>query len=403
MRDLLKQQFGYDEFLPHQEKIIGSVLAGRDALVLMPTGGGKSLCYQLPALRLPGLTLVVSPLIALMKDQVDALKSKGIPAAFINSSLTPDENRQIQEEARKGNLKILYAAPERLFRQGSRPFLAHLKISLVAIDEAHCISVWGHDFRRDYRRLGELRRSLPNVPFLALTATATPQVRQDIVSQLELKEPEIFVDSFNRPNLDYSVVPKRSEQESFSRLKGLLEEHRGEPAIVYRTKRKDVYRLAERLHREGYKALSYHAGYENFERRKIQDKFMSGQADIVVATIAFGMGIDKPDIRLTVHFDLPMSLENFYQETGRAGRDRRPSKCVLFYLESDRKTPDYFISQMKDAGQRQNARRKLKQVLEFCELKSCRRSYLLNYFGEPVGKKKLWMLRRMSEITLAEI
>ncbi|MCY4115369.1 MAG: ATP-dependent DNA helicase [Caldilineaceae bacterium] len=336
MRDLLKKYFDYDHFLPLQEEIISSVMEGSDALVLMPTGGGKSLCYQLPALRLDGLTLVVSPLIALMKDQVDSLRSKGIPAAFINSSLMPSEIDQIQELAQRRDLKILYFAPERLARNSFRSFLANLKISLVAVDEAHCISVWGHEFRPDYRKLGNLRRRLPSVPFLALTATATPLVRRDIVEQLNLKKPKWFIDSFNRPNLKYSVAAKRSEQESYSRLKNLLEDYRDEPAIVYRTKRKDAYRLAKRLQGDGFKAYSYHAGYENSERRVIQDRFMSGQADIIVATIAFGMGIDKADIRLIVHFDLPMSLENYYQETGRAGRDRLPSDCVLFYHRSDR-------------------------------------------------------------------
>ncbi len=387
MRDLLKQQFGYDEFLPLQEEIISSVMDGKDALVLMPTGGGKSLCYQLPALRLDGLTLVISPLIALMKDQVDSLRSKGIAAAFINSSLAPSEIDRIQVLTQRRHIKILYIAPERLAKNSFLRFLANLRISLVAVDEAHCISVWGHDFRPDYRKIGALRRSLPSVPFLALTATATPFVRRDIIEQLKLKNPGLYVDSFNRPNLKYSVAAKRSEEDSYSRLKDLLEEYRGKPAIVYRTKRKDVYRLAKRLQSDGFKAYSYHAGYENSERRVIQDRFMSGQADIIVATIAFGMGIDKSDIRLIVHFDLPMSLENYYQETGRAGRDKLPSNCVLFYRRSDRKTPDYFIGQMKDERQQKSARKKLEQVLEFCELETCRRSYLLNYFGESYQKK----------------
>ncbi len=387
MRDLLKQYFGYDEFLPLQEEIISSVMDGKDALVLMPTGGGKSLCYQLPALRLDGLTLVISPLIALMKDQVDSLESKGIPAAFINSSLSPSEIDQIQKLAARRRLKILYFAPERLSKNSFRRFLANLKISLVAVDEAHCISEWGHDFRPNYRKIGALRRSLPSVPLLALTATATPFVRRDIIEQLKLKNPGLYVDSFNRPNLKYSVTAKRSEQDSYSRLKDLLVEYRGKPAIVYRTKKKDVDHLAKRLQGDGFKAYSYHAGYENSQRRVIQDRFMSGQADIIVATIAFGMGIDKPNIRLIVHFDLPMSLENYYQETGRAGRDRLPSDCVLFYRSSDRKTLDYFISQMNDERQQKNARKKLEQVLEFCELETCRRSYLLNYFGESYQKK----------------
>ena len=329
MLDLLKQYFGYDEFLPLQEEIITSVLNGEDALVLMPTGGGKSLCYQLPALRLDGLTLVVSPLIALMKDQVDALKANGIPAGAINSMMPFSEVRRVFEQARQGTLKILYVAPERLSLPEFQDSLANLRVSLVAVDEAHCISVWGHDFRPDYRRLGELRRKMPGVPFLALTATATEQVRRDIVDQLRLSRPRQFIASFNRPNLSYGVVPKRSD--SFDLLVALLDRHIDTSAIIYCTSRKDTEDLAARLRDTGLDAQPYHAGLENEVRRQTQESFVHDRVPIVVATIAFGMGIDKPNIRMLVHYDLPKSLEGYYQETGRAGRDGLPSDCVLFY------------------------------------------------------------------------
>ena len=380
MRDLLKQYFGYDEFLPLQEEIISSVMEARDALVLMPTGGGKSLCYQLPSLRLPGLTLVVSPLIALMKDQVDALKSNGIAAAFINSTLSYTEINRIQAQAQQGDLKILYVAPERLAQPGFQYFLAQLKVSLVAVDEAHCISVWGHDFRPDYRRLGELRRSLPEVPFLALTATATERVREDIVDQLELRNPQQFVASFNRANLSYSVRPKRSD--TYETLAELLQKHKGESAIIYCTSRKETENLAARMRESGFDAKPYHAGLDSNVRRQTQEKFIQDQVSIIAATIAFGMGIDKPNIRLLVHYNLPKSLEGYYQETGRAGRDGLPSECILFYNYGDAAKQEFFFEQIEDEAERANAREKLEQVIEFCQLQACRRRYILGYFGE---------------------
>ena len=333
MLDLLKQYFGYDEFLPLQEEIIASVLNGEDSLVLMPTGGGKSLCYQLPALRLDGLTLVVSPLIALMKDQVDALKSNGIPAGFINSSLPFSVLLRVQEQALQGGLKILYVAPERLALPAFQSFLSRLKVSLVAVDEAHCISVWGHDFRPDYRRLGELRSTLPGAPFLALTATATERVRRDILDQLQLKQPRQFIASFIRANLNYSVLPKN--RDSFEVLVELLQKHKGESSIIYCTSRKETEGLAASLREGGFEAQPYHAGLEKDVRRQTQENFIRDRIPIIVATIAFGMGIDKPNIRLLVHYDLPKSLEGYYQETGRAGRDSLPSDCVLLYNYGD--------------------------------------------------------------------
>ncbi len=380
MLELLKKYFGYDEFLPLQKEIIASVLNGEDSLVLMPTGGGKSLCYQLPALRLAGLTLVVSPLIALMKDQVDALKSNGISAEFINSTLTFSELRRVQEQALRREVKILYVAPERLSLDAFQSFLSRLKVSLVAVDEAHCISVWGHDFRPDYRRLGELRNALPGVPFLALTATATERVRRDILGQLHLNQPRQFIASFNRASLNYSVLPKN--RDSFEVLVDLLQKHKGESSIIYCTSRKETEGLAARLREGGFDALPYHAGLENEVRRQTQERFIRDRVSTVVATIAFGMGIDKPNIRLLVHYDLPKSLEGYYQETGRAGRDGLPSDCVLLYNYGDAAKQEFFIDQVEDEAERRNARRKLGLVVEFCQLQSCRRKYILHYFGE---------------------
>jgi ATP-dependent DNA helicase RecQ len=385
MLNILKTHFGFDGFRPLQEEIIGQALLGKDAFVLMPTGGGKSLCYQLPALKMPGLTLVVSPLIALMKDQVDALQANGIAAAFINSTLSPVEIERTQTEARSGKLKILYAAPERLANPGFQNFLAKLKLSLIAIDEAHCISEWGHDFRPDYRNLKLLRNIFPNVPVMALTATATKKVREDIIRQLSLERAKIFISSFNRPNLSYAILPKK---DSYDQLVEILQQHKNESVIVYCFSRKDTENLAADLRKEGFKALAYHAGLESGRRRKNQEKFIRDEAHIIVATIAFGMGIDKPDVRLVIHYSLPKSIEGYYQETGRAGRDGLPSRCVLFYSFGDISKQQFFIRQIEDENERENAYKKLNQMVEYCELASCRRSHLLSYFGEEYGAEK---------------
>ena len=351
--DLLKQHFGYDEFRPLQAEVVASVLERRDTLVLMPTGGGKSLCYQLPALRFDGLTLVVSPLIALMKDQVDTLKANGIAAEFINSSLTYPELNRVRTRVQRNAVKILYVAPERLALSGFRDFLAGLQVSLIAVDEAHCISMWGHEFRPDYRNLVDLRRLLPGVPFIALTATATEQVRRDVAEQLELARPQEFIASFNRANLTYSVRPKRN---SVDALADLLDEYRGESCIVYCFSRKSTQDLATALGERGLSALPYHAGLDTPVRSETQEKFIRDVVPIIVATIAFGMGIDKPDVRLVVHYDLPKSLEGYYQETGRAGRDGLPSECALFYSYGDKVKQDFFIDQIENAAERRNAR-----------------------------------------------
>ena len=379
MLELLKTHFGYDAFLPLQDEIIQSVMAGRDSFALMPTGGGKSLCYQLPAMALPGLTLVVSPLIALMKDQVDGLAANGIPAAFINSTQTSVELSQVVSRLRTQEIKLLYVAPERAIEPRFADFLSTLNVSLLAIDEAHCVSEWGHEFRPAYRQLAQLRRSCSDAPAIALTATATRQVRADILSQLGLQEPDVFISSFNRPNLSYSVVPK---ERNLSGLLEILERHKGESAIIYSGSRKDTEDLAMTLKERGFAAEPYHAGLEPEARRATQERFIRDRNPIVVATIAFGMGIDKPDVRLVVHYDLPKSVEAYYQETGRAGRDGLPSECVLFYSHAGRSRQEFFISQIEDGEERERARGRLNKVIELCTINSCRRKFVLQYLGQ---------------------
>ncbi|MCS5657312.1 MAG: DNA helicase RecQ, partial [Dehalococcoidia bacterium] len=379
MLEHLKTYFGFDRFLPLQEEIISRVLSKKDAMVLMPTGGGKSLCYQLPAVLFSGVTIVVSPLIALMKDQVDGLLAHGIAAGFINSSLTASQINRVQQMTRDGAFKILYVAPERLALPGFKDFLGSVDVSLFAIDEAHCISEWGHEFRPDYRNLRTLRQDFPTVPIVALTATATEQVRRDIVNQLGLGQAQVFISSFNRPNLNYAVQPKRK---SFDQLLTLLNKHKNEPVIIYRFSRNSTEELVDDLAEEGFNALAYHAGLGPEVRRETQEKFIRDKVPIIVATIAFGMGIDKPDVRMVVHYDLPKTLEGYYQETGRAGRDGLPSDCVLFFSNQDRLKQEYFIRQILDQAERENAEKKLRQVIEFAELWNCRRKYLIEYLGE---------------------
>ena len=376
---ILKSRFGYDDFLPLQPEIIENVLASRDSLVLMPTGGGKSLCYQLPALVLGGTTLVVSPLIALMKDQVDALNESGIPAGFINSSLSASDSRLVERQAREGRVKLLYVAPERLALEGFRKFLHELDISLIAIDEAHCISEWGHEFRPDYRNLRQLREEFPSTPVIALTATATERVRDDIIGQLGLHEGRVFVSSFNRSNLNYTVWPK---SEAWERLLSLLESHRGESTIIYCFSRQETEDLAADLTARGFEARPYHAGLDGGTRRRTQDDFIRDRVHIIVATIAFGMGIDKPDVRLVVHYSLPKSVESYYQETGRAGRDGLPAECVLFYASADKAKQDYFINQIASEPEQRVAREQMARMVEFAQLSTCRRRYLMHYLGE---------------------
>jgi ATP-dependent DNA helicase RecQ len=378
---LLKQHFGYDEFRPGQEAIISNALAGRNSLVVMPTGGGKSLCYQLPALATGGVTLVISPLIALMKDQVDALRANGISAEFLNSALDNRTAAQVERWAQAGEVRLLYVAPERVAMPGFRRFLGALDLRMFAIDEAHCISEWGHDFRPDYRALADLRNLFPQVPVMALTATATERVQRDIVDQLRLKDCSRFVSGFDRPNLTYRVEPGAG---AFESLLNLLEERKGQPAIVYCFSRKDTEDLAAKLSSNGHSAVAYHAGLNADTRRLTQEQFIDGDVPIVAATIAFGMGIDKPDIRLVAHYTLPKSIEGYYQETGRAGRDGLPSECVLFFSEGDRAKQEYFIQAITGEA-RAVAERQLQQMVDYCRLTTCRRRHLLEYFGDTLG------------------
>ena len=376
---ILKANFGFESFRGQQEVVIRRVLAGGDSLLLMPTGGGKSLCYQLPALALDGVTLVISPLIALMKDQVDGLSANGIAARFINSTLPVRDVEGVQGEVRRGQVKILYIAPERLAVEGFRRFLSGLKVSLIAIDEAHCISEWGHEFRPDYRNLRQLREMFPRTPLLALTATATERVRRDIVEQLDLKGAEVFVSSFNRANLSYAVRAKDNVERQ---LHVLLERWRGNAAIIYCFSRQETEDVAAALTARGWRASPYHAGLAPEARRKAQEDFTRDRVPIIVATIAFGMGVDKPDVRLVVHTSLPKSVESYYQETGRAGRDGLPSECVLLYSYGDKVRQEFFIKRMDDEAERRNAQTKLDQMVRLAQLHTCRRRYLLEYFGE---------------------
>jgi len=376
---LLEQHFGYKEFRAGQREIIDSVIAGNDNFVLMPTGGGKSLCYQLPALALPGMTLVVSPLIALMKDQVDALQADGISAEFINSSLSFQEISRIQNEAVNGKIKLLYVAPERMFLENFKILLNQMNVSLIAVDEAHCISEWGHDFRPEYRNLKMLKQYFPQIPIIALTATATEKVRQDILNQLGMGDARVFISSFNRPNLFLRVEKKAG---AFEKLVGLLRKYKDESAIIYCFSRKETEAVAGDLREQGLNALPYHAGLEQNVRRDTQEKFIHDEVNIIVATIAFGMGVDKPNVRLVAHYTFPKSLEGYYQEIGRAGRDGLPSECVLFFSRGDANKHEYFINEMDDPNLQNTARKKLHDVIGFAETSDCRRKRILNYFGE---------------------
>ncbi|MEI7497657.1 MAG: DNA helicase RecQ [Candidatus Falkowbacteria bacterium] len=385
MKKLLKQYFGYDNFRPLQAEIIDTIMSGQDSFVLMPTGGGKSLCYQLPALKFSGITLVISPLIALMKDQVDALKACGIQAEFINSSLSQEQISEIYRRANRREIKLLYLAPERLALSSFQDFLRALPISLIAVDEAHCISEWGHDFRPEYRNLGALRKLFPQVPLIALTATATVKVREDIVRHLSLEKAKLFISSFNRENLHLNVIEKK---QAFAKLVNLLEKYRHESVIIYCFSRKETEEVAANLKLQRFSAAAYHAGLESDDRRRTQESFVKDRVNIIVATIAFGMGIDKPDVRLVVHYTFPKTLEGYYQEIGRAGRDGLNSECVLFYTYADVRKHEFFIHEISDDRLRERAKVKLAEVLNYCNLITCRKKYLLKYFGEELHSDK---------------
>ncbi|OGH02385.1 MAG: ATP-dependent DNA helicase RecQ [Candidatus Lambdaproteobacteria bacterium RIFOXYD1_FULL_56_27] len=378
---LLAQVFGFAQFRGDQEEICNTLIGGQDALVLMPTGGGKSLCYQLPALCLEGVALVVSPLIALMKDQVGGLKELGVQAGFLNSSLEAGESRALEESLLQGQLKLLYVAPERLFADRFLWLLRQVRLSLIAIDEAHCVSKWGHDFRPEYLRLEALPRLFPDVPRIALTATADPATRQEIAEKLGLVGAKLFVSSFDRPNLLYRLKLKHNPRRQLLDL--ILEEHPGESGIVYCLSRKKVDETALWLSKEGIKALPYHAGMTPLERDRNQERFSKEESVVMVATIAFGMGIDKPDIRFVAHLDLPKNLEAYYQETGRAGRDGLPADCLLLYGVADYLTQLRFFDnpEAKEELKAAEAKRRL-SFWRFLESAECRRVGLLRYFGE---------------------
>jgi len=377
-RTALKHHFGFDAFRPLQEEIVREVLAGRDVFALLPTGGGKSLCFQLPAVMGEGLTVVISPLIALMKDQVDGLGAAGVPATFLNSTLDGEETRRRLRGLHQGAYRLLYIAPERLGSANLMRDLAQWNVTRFAIDEAHCISEWGHDFRPEYRRLAELRRAFPEVPFLALTATATDRVRRDILASLELRQPAVFVASFNRPNLRYRVAPKTN---TFRALLAFVRERAKESGIVYAASRRQAETLAEKLTAAGIAALPYHAGLESAQRSYNQERFVRDDVRVICATIAFGMGIDKPNVRYVVHYDLPKNLESYYQETGRAGRDGLPAECLLFFSAGDAAKQRGFLDE-KDERERAHALEGLQRMQHYAETAECRRAVLLRHFGE---------------------
>jgi len=380
-KEILKTQFGYDEFRLNQQAAIESVLAKKDCLVLMPTGGGKSLCYQIPSLLQDGLTLVISPLIALMKDQVEAMKSYGVEAAFLNSTQTAKEQIEVFQAVRSGKLKLLYVAPERLLQSGDQflDFLRSIKVSLFAIDEAHCISSWGHDFRPEYIQLGKLKTEFPDIPIIALTATADKLVRKDISERLNIRTARVFVSSFNRPNIYYSVEPKKNY---YPKLVNFLKNRRDESGIIYCLSRNSTENLAEDLRSEGFSALPYHAGLDRETRNKNQDLFLNDDVKIIVATIAFGMGIDKSNVRFVVHCDLPKNIESYYQETGRAGRDGLESAALLFFGWGDVIKLQDFAAVENNPEQTKIMLKKLDIMGKFGEIKTCRRQFLLNYFSE---------------------
>ena len=375
---LLKQYFGYVSFRPLQEEIIRDAIAGRDVMALLPTGGGKSLCFQLPALARDGLTVVVSPLIALMKDQVDALTASGVPATFLNSSLKAEESRARLRGLHNGEFRLLYAAPERLMLSGMLGDLQRWRVNLFAIDEAHCISEWGHDFRPEYRQIAQLREHFPQVPFMALTATATERVREDIAEQLQLRDPARYVASFNRPNLTYRISAKAG---AYAQVLDFLRAHPRDSGIIYCQARKTAESLAEKLRADGIKAAPYHAEVAKEERSGNQEGFLRDEIRVICATIAFGMGINKPNVRFVIHYDLPKNIEGYYQETGRAGRDGLPSECLLLFSAGDVQKYLGFISE-KPPSEQAIAREQLSQMVHYAECSGCRRVELLAYFGE---------------------
>ena len=376
---VLKSVFGYQSFRKGQEEVIHAALNGQDALVVMATGNGKSLCYQIPALCFEGLTLVISPLISLMKDQVDQLQANGIEADFLNSSQTLEQQQQVQNKLISGQLKLLYVSPEKVMTNSFFQLISYSKVSFIAIDEAHCISQWGHDFRPEYTQLGGLKASFPHAPIMALTATADYATRQDILAHLNLENPHKYIGSFDRPNIRYTLEEKYKPMEQLTRF---VLAQKGKSGIIYCNSRNKVERIAESLRNKGVSAAAYHAGMETALRERVQQDFQRDNVQVVVATIAFGMGINKSNVRFVAHFDLPRSIESYYQETGRAGRDDLPAEAVLFYEPADYAWLQKILLEKPETSQRQIEQHKLEAIGEFAESQTCRRLVLLNYFGE---------------------
>lgn len=383
----LKEIFGYTQFRGNQEVVIKNILSGRNTFVIMPTGAGKSLCYQLPAMMNDGLAIVISPLIALMKNQVDQMNAYGINARFLNSTLSKGEITRLKKDCVSGLVKLLYVAPESLNKEENIEFLQKVNVSFVAIDEAHCISEWGHDFRPEYRKIKTMIGQLGDLNVIALTATATPKVQLDIQKNLQMEEADVFISSFNRKNLYYEVRPKKETKKQLIRF---LKEHKGKSGIIYCLSRKKVEEIAQLINVNGFKAAPYHAGLDPDVRMKNQDDFLNEEVDIIVATIAFGMGIDKPDVRFVVHYDVPKSLEGYYQETGRSGRDGLEGRCLMFYSHNDLNKLEKF-NKDKAVQERENARVLLQEMEFYAESPVCRRKQLLHYFGEEYKEKNCGM------------
>ena len=381
----LKKYFGFDDFKLEQEDIIRSILSGRDTFVIMPTGGGKSLCYQLPALMLDGPALIISPLIALMKNQVDSIRgfcNDDSIAHFLNSSLNKTQMKQVKADVVAGKTKMVFIAPETLTKEENIEFFRNANVSFIAVDEAHCISEWGHDFRPEYRNIRTMVKGISEtIPVAALTATATPKVRSDIVKNLEMRDVATYVSSFNRDNLYYEVRPKLNKEQTQKEIVQFITAQKGASGIIYVQSRKSTEEIAKVLQINGINAMPYHAGLDAKTRNKVQDQFLMEDLDVIVATIAFGMGIDKPDVRFVIHYDIPKSIENYYQETGRGGRDGLPGHCLAFYSYKDILKLEKFLRD-KGVAEKELAGQLMEEIIAYSETNSCRRQFLLHYFGE---------------------